>query len=84
MNPFVKWRKEHPELGLFIEVPRVDKLVEPLRDEQVAAMLERILKEPFSGRVEKFATSMACTRELERRGRIDLLEKILGRAGAVS
>ena len=89
MNSYLKWRLNHPELGEFVLVPRCDDELRGLGDEEVAEMFSRKLregrehpggewsKEDLQSDIAWYAIIRACCRELERRGREDLLYKEL-------
>jgi hypothetical protein len=65
--------------GQLLEVPHVDDELRSLRDEVVFEMFQAAIQRGPSDTVEQYACKMACCRELERRGRIDLLSKALNK-----
>ncbi len=61
----------------FIEIPKVDSLLEDLTDEQIVVMVKKAMDEfkgirsirrDFNRFVELIATQAACAREADRRG----------------
>ena len=72
----------------YAKLPKLDDLVEKLSDDQLVDLVEKTVKESdelqrnlslltFERLVEVYEKGKVCIDELERRGKIDLIEKYL-------